>query len=184
MHGIILLELNRFVESRLGSAAWREVIVEAGLSSFVYLPTQIYPDADVLSIISALSRKTGREPSHLLEEFGAYIVPSLATLYAALIDGNWTMLDLLEHTESTIHRVVRIRAPGAAPPQIKCTRLGRDEVEIVYSSGRKLCALARGILRGLAVLYEVTATVGEPECMLKGRPACRITVKTEPRAEG
>src|SRR6185436_16155794 len=130
MHGIILLELNRFVESRLGSAAWRELIGEAGLTNPIYLPTQIYPDADVLSIVAALSRKTGREPAPLLEEFGAYIVPSLATLYAALIDGNWTMLDLLEHTESTIHRVVRIRAPGAAPPQIKCNRLGRDEVEI------------------------------------------------------
>ena len=177
MHGIILLELNRFVDSRVGPV-WREVIREAGLTNAVYLPTQLYPDADLLAIISAISRRTDREPSAVLEEFGAHIVPSLMTLYSALIDGDWTMLDLLEHTESTIHRVVRIRASGAAPPQIKCRRLAPDEAEILYTSERKLCAFARGILRGLASVYEETMTMTEPECMLKGDSACRIHVKT------
>ena len=178
MHGVILLEFQRFVDARQGSAAWKDLIQAAGLTNPVYLPTQLYPDADLFSIVAAWSRKTGQEPSRILEDFGACIVPALATLYSALIDADWTLLDLLEHTESTIHRVVRIRAPGAAPPQIKCRRLSLHEAEVVYTSDRKLCAMARGIIRGLSVLYEEEATVEEPECMLKGQPVCRILVKT------
>jgi predicted hydrocarbon binding protein len=178
MHGVIFLELNRFAVSRLGSAAWADVVQSAGLTQSVYLPTQLYPDADLLGIVSALSRRMNLEPSQILEEFGVYIVPSLATLYAALIDADWTLLDLLEHTETTIHRVVRIRAPGAAPPQIKCSRLGPTEAEILYTSERKLCAFARGIIRGLARLYEESATITEPDCMRRGQPFCRLLVKT------
>jgi predicted hydrocarbon binding protein len=180
VHGVIFLELNRFVDARLGSAAWMEVIGSAGLTHPRYAPTQIYPDGDLQAIVAEVSRRMGLEPQQVLEEFGTYVVPSLATLYSALIDADWTLLEMLEHTESTIHRVVRIRAPGAAPPQIRCRRLAFDQVEILYSSDRRLCAFARGILRGLAALYEQPSEVTEPECMLQGSPACRILVKASP----
>jgi predicted hydrocarbon binding protein len=177
MHGVILLELNRYVETHFGPQAWNEAVAEAGLSNPVFLPTQLYPDADLMGIVSALCRKTGREPGRLLEEFGCFIAPFLSSLYSALIDANWTLLDLLERTEETIHRVVRIRESGAAPPQLHCRRLGPDEAEIHYSSDRKMCAFAKGIIRGLAKLYQEPVEVTEPACMHQGDPACRILVK-------
>lgn len=177
MHGVILLELNRFVDSEFGTTFWKEAVGRARLTHTVFLPTQLYPDSDFQSIVAAICEKSGREPVVLLEAFGAFIVPALATLYSALIEGDWTLLDLLEHTEATIHRVVRIRAPGALPPQLTCKRLHPDEVEIEYASERKLCAFARGIIRGLAKLYEEKVVVTEPRCMLNGDRACRILVK-------
>src|SRR6185503_20271702 len=95
-----------------------------------------------------------------------------------------TLLDLLEHTEATIHRVVRMRSPGSAPPALRCRRLAADEVEMVYGSERKLCALARGIIRGLARVYEVRVELSEPECRLKGAAACLLRVKTVPGGDG
>jgi predicted hydrocarbon binding protein len=178
MHGVIFLEFNRFVDATLGADAWKGAIEDAGLSHAVFLPTQLYPDADLLSLVSSICRKSGREACAVLEEFGTYIVPSLASLYAALIDGNWTLLDMLEQTEATIHRVVRIRAAGAAPPQLKARRVAPNEVEILYTSDRKMCAFARGIVRGLSKLYEEPADVTEPDCMHRGSAACRIVVTT------
>jgi hypothetical protein len=182
MHGVIFHEFSRYVETRFGREIWNEAVAAAGLSNPVFLPTQIYPDPDLMGIVSALCRKTGREPGAMLEDFGTFVVPFLASLYAALIDANWTLLELLEQTESTIHRVVRIREAGAAPPQLKCRRLGPHEAEIVYTSDRKLCAFARGIILGLARLYEDPVDLTEPACMLKGDPACRIFVKTRGKA--
>ena len=178
MHGVIFLELNRFVGAEFGSQVWKPAVADAGLSSPVFLPTQLYPDPDFLAIVSAVCRRTGREPAALLEAFGVHIVPSLASLYAALIDANWTLLDLLERTEETIHRVVRIRAAGAAPPRLKIRRLDPHQAEITYMSSRKMCAFARGIVRGLSKLYEEPVDVTEPECMHHGAAACRILVKT------
>jgi len=177
MHGVILLEFGRFVDAQFGAPVWKEVVTKAGLTNPIFIPSQIYPDSDLFGIVSALSQKSGREPGSLLEDFGVYVVPSLASLYAAFIDAEWKLLDLLEHTESVIHRVVRMRAPGSAPPRLRCRRLAADEVELVYDSERKLCALARGIIRGLAKLYEESVTMAEPECMLKGQAACLIRVK-------
>lgn len=177
MHGVIFLEFNRFVDAEFGPQAWKSAVADAGLPNAIFLPTQLYPDPDLLAIVSALCRMSKRDPGELLEAFGKHIVPSLASLYAALIDGNWTLLDLLEKTEETIHRVVRIRAPGAAPPQLKVRRTDRQAVEIVYSSDRKMCSFARGIVLGLAKFYEEPVEVTEPECMHKGSPACRIVVK-------
>ena len=178
MHGVIFHEFSRYVDSHFGRQVWNDAVADAGLSNPVFLPTQLYPDADLLGIVSAVCRKIGREPAAVLEEFGVFIVPFLASLYAALIDANWTLLDLLERTEETIHRVVRIREVGAAPPQLKCRRLGLHEAEIHYTSDRKMCAFAKGIIRGLAKLYEQPVELTEPACMHQGSPACRILVKT------
>jgi predicted hydrocarbon binding protein len=184
MHGVILLEFARFVEARFGGPLWREVVSRSGFSSPIFLPTQIYPDPDFLTIVSGVCQKAGRDPGSILEEFGEFIVPSLASLYAAFIDADWKLLDLLEHTEATIHRVVRMRAPGAEPPRLSCRRLAADEVEMAYTSGRKLCAFARGLIRGLAKLYEEAVTLSEPECMLQGRPACLLRIKVLPKDFG
>jgi predicted hydrocarbon binding protein len=177
MHGVILYEFSRYVEAECGPEAWRAAVGEAGLGSPVFLPTQLYPDADLMAIVSAVCRRTGWETGPMLEAFGVYIVPALASLYAALIDANWTLFDMLERTEETMHRVVRIRSAGAAPPQLKVRRVTPHEVEISYTSDRRLCAFAWGIVRGLAKLYEEPVALSEPECMLKGAPACRIVVK-------
>jgi hypothetical protein len=51
-------------------------------------------------------------------------------MYKHLIKPEWRTLGLLEHTEETIHHVVRLNKKGADPPALKCTRRDRDEVVI------------------------------------------------------
>jgi predicted hydrocarbon binding protein len=50
-------------------------------------------------------------------------------------------------------------------------------VTLVYASPRKLCAVARGIVRGLAQHYREEVTVTEPLCMGQGQPQCQIQVR-------
>ena len=94
MHGVILLEFGRYVDAQFGAPAWGEVVSKAGLSNPVFLPMQIYPDSDFYSLVSALCQKSGREPGSILEEFGSSVVPTLASMYAAFIDANWSLLDV------------------------------------------------------------------------------------------
>jgi len=53
----------------------------------------------------------------LLEDFGALSRRILIDMYWALIEPEWKTLDLLEHTEEAIHKVVRLKNPGAQPTQ-------------------------------------------------------------------
>ena len=177
MHGVIFLELRRFVDTGYGEKAWPGLLEKAGLQGRMFLATNSYPDADLSAILKVACEATGQSAAALLEAFGAFIVPSLARIYAAFIPPEWKMLDLLENTETTIHRVVRIREAGAQPPRLKCSRVSKNEVQITYDSPRRLCALAKGIIRGLAAHYRTEATITESACMHAGQPACTLVVK-------
>lgn len=90
----------------------------------------------------------------------------------------WRTLDFLEQTEDTIHRVVRFRNPGAMPPELAVKRTGDHEVVILYTSQRKMCSVAKGIIRGVAKHYGDPIEIDESHCMLKGHPQCTIEVRT------
>jgi hypothetical protein len=54
------------------------------------------------------------------------------------LDPAWRTLEVIEHTEETIHRVERRRQPGAAPPKLRVERKTAREVVLTYDSPRKL----------------------------------------------
>lgn len=177
MHGIIFNELKKFVDNQVGGDAWLRILDGAGFKSKVYMPIEEYPDAEAVALVGAASRHTGIGAQDLLEGFGRFIAPDLVQLYRHLLKPDWRTLELIENTEQTIHAAVRLRNPGARPPELKCERLSPDEVVIVYSSQRQMCAVAVGIARGLAEWFKEQVEVDQRSCMHRGDPACRIHVR-------
>jgi len=175
MHGIIHLELHNFVKSQYGEDALRQVLARAEQSSTVITPLQSYPDADLVAMVVAASELTGRPATKLLEAFGEFLVPTYVGLYGALLKPTWRTLDVIERTEETIHRVVRRRQPGALPPRLRTVRVGPKMAILTYDSPRRLCAVARGIARGLASRFGEQLTITDIECMHRGDPACIIS---------
>jgi hypothetical protein len=88
----------------------------------------------------------------------------------------WKTLDLIEHTEERIHKIVRLRHTGARPPYLTTERRGPREIVIHYSSARRMCALAKGIARGIARSYNESITIADVRCMHRGDPTCEIVV--------
>lgn len=177
MHGFIFSELRKYADTRLGAGAWTRLLVDAGLGAKLYLPIQEYPDTDVVALVEAASRKTGLSVVDILEDFGSFVAPSLLGLYRTLVDPSWKTLDLLEHTEDTIHTVVRARNPGAKPANLQAVRVSPEVVDLTYRSERMLCPVAKGIIKGMARHYGETITVTESVCMHKGASACRMEVR-------
>lgn len=179
MHGIIFAELKKYVDANFPPDTWQQLLGAAGLGPRTYYPVQEYPDSEVGAIVGAASKATGTAPPAILDDFGHFIAPDLLAMYRALLKPEWRTLDVLEHTEETIHRVVRMRHPGARPPELKAERVSPSRVEIVYTSERKLCAVARGIVRGMARHFNESIAIEEPSCMLRGQPFCRIAVSLQ-----
>jgi hypothetical protein len=109
-----------------------------------------------------------------VEAFGEFIVPSLLKMYGHLIKPNWKSLDIIEHTEGTVHAVDRVNDKDALPPKLRTRRTGPDTIVLVYDSPRKMCALAIGIGKGLARHYKETLSIDQTKCMHKGGPFCEI----------
>ena len=183
MHGMIFSELQSYAEDKLGPGSWNAVLKRAGLEQSVYFPIQEYPDCEASALIAAVSTATRRNLSLVLEDFGEFIAPTLMKLHGHLLLPEWKTIDVIDHTEGTIHSVVRMKDPAAAPPHLTTKRLGQDEVLLVYTSPRKMCALAVGISRGLAKHFEETIVANHRMCMHRGAPRCEIIFRKmrEPR---
>lgn len=177
MHGIIHLELEKFVVQNFGRDAWNKLVDKAEIGDRVYTPMQAYPDQEIVKLVGAAVEMTNKPATEILEAFGEFLVPTYLSVYGPLLDAGWKTLDVIQHTEETIHRVVRMRQPGAAPPRLHVERTAPDAVEIHYDSPRKLCAVARGITRGVAKHFGERVAITDKACMHRGDPKCIMVVK-------
>ena len=129
-----------------------------------------------MALCGQTASRTGQSLEALLQDFGTFLVPGLLGIYGTLVDPKWDVLAFLEHTEDVIHRAVRIANPEARPPALKVVRSSEDEVTVIYRSPRRLCALACGIIAGVAQHYESPVRIHQDTCMDLGDPECRIRV--------
>lgn len=92
------------------------------------------------------------------------------------IDPKWKTLDLLEHTEGTMHKMIRRANPSANPARLSTVRRDPKSLLLSYASERKLCPVAKGIIKGVAARYQERVTIAESKCMASGAPACEMLV--------
>jgi predicted hydrocarbon binding protein len=177
MHGTIFAELQKYVVTKLGPPAWPALLTEAGLAGRAYDALEEYPDAEAGQLVAAASRLTGNEAGAILEDFGEFIAPDLLEMYWGVVRPEWRTLDVVEHTERAVHEVVRLQNPGARPPYLEATRTSPDEVLVKYTSPRRMCAVAVGIVRGLARHFGESVDVEQATCMHRGDASCLIRVR-------
>ena len=178
MQGVIFDELEKNALSVVGQVGMVGIRDQTGRADGYRLDAT-YPDDEVVAIVQCLVEATGRPLEQIVEEFGAAAVPGLLDVYGFLVNPRWSFMDFLLNTESVIHRGVKLHTPYAQPPALQVERAGPGSVAITYRSERRLCGLAKGIIRGAASHYGVEITISEDRCMLRGDPACLITVSGE-----
>ena len=178
VQGLIFFFLQKFADvAATGSTSWKGVRASTATSAAKFLPSGVYPDADAVAILTTIAETSGRPLPSILEEFGQFLAPHLVKVAGPVVDPAWRTLDLIEHTEAIIHTMIRTTTPGAAPPVLEAVRQSPDELHLVYSSARRLCPLAVGLMRGIAAHYRETIRIEEPSCLLRGDPFCSFVVE-------
>ena len=180
MHGVIFAELKKFADAKIGAEAWPELLSAAGLASMSYDSNGSYPDEHVRRIVAAASERTSIPSELILESYGEFIAPDLLAMVSFLIRPEWKTLDVLERAERQIHTVIRAQHPQARPPYLRTHRTSAHEVVIFYDSPRKLCSVAKGIIKGLAHHFGEAVAIVEERCMLTGSPDCTLLVTGKP----
>jgi tRNA A-37 threonylcarbamoyl transferase component Bud32 len=172
----MFLQLQRFAQKQVSSASWERLLLEAKLPIKAYSPARAYPDEEMLALVAAAGRLLNIPADAVLEAFGEFVAPELIRLYGKLIEPEWKTLDLIENTEKLIHTAVRVGNPDAQPPVLHCVRSTQNELQMVYSSDRQLCSIAKGIVKGVARHYGESVHITEDACMLRGDPFCALQV--------
>ncbi|NML64801.1 hypothetical protein HHL22_06245 [Hymenobacter sp. RP-2-7] len=154
MHGTIFSLLKRYVQTQYDHAAWVRLVEAAGLTSGDFSHKEVYPDEHLYALVGQAAVAAGIPPGELHEKFGEYLVPDLMYMYKRFVKPEWRTLDMLEHTEHSMHNQVRREHPENSPPVLNVQRLNENEVLIDYVSPRRMGGLAVGIVRGLAAYFD------------------------------
>lgn len=73
----------------------------------------------------------------------------------------------LHHAVASEPQPVRLLDEGASI----CTRTGPDEIVVDYTSARRMCALAKGIAKGVAKHYRESIAITEGSACSRGTPS-------------
>jgi predicted hydrocarbon binding protein len=179
MDGTLLAALEEYVDEQYGDASWMALLDEAGIGPKEYRRGEQVPDTDLTAIVRAVPAITPVPLSSLAEDFGRCFAAELWTRYRHLARPEWRMLDILENVES-IYVAVGASLFGSALPVLRGVRSADAEVTLLYASPRRLCALVKGVTRGIAAALGENVQIVEKACMLAGAPACEIVVRAGP----
>jgi hypothetical protein len=176
VNGFVFQEIGKFVQSLAGGHAWVDLQRAVAPPGRIYYRVAEYPDEEALGLVGALAERLGEPEYDLLRRLGEFMVPDLLRVARYWVPEQWRSIDLIDHTESTIHEMLRQEGSQTDPPRLRTLRKGPDEVEVIYDSPRRLCALAKGIITGLGKQHGEDLSVAETDCMLEGALACRLIV--------
>ena len=175
MYGVMFDLLRSYTIDRHGGrAAWDAVLKQAGFGYRMYFPVAEYPDEELVTLVIALSRAQSQSLQAVLEDYGHYLGPKLLQHYQMLIQPHWRTFEVLENTGSRAYPAVQKHNAKCQPPELHAQRLSPDQLTLTYRSERKMCAVAKGIVRGLADHFGESIAIRETACLLSGADRCEF----------
>lgn len=159
MHGIIFSQFNEFVTKNYNYDTLTAIKKDAGLAGKFHISTKSHPDEDILALVTSACKLLKVNKEELLEGFGRFLAPGLLKTYNSYIETEWDCMDLIEHVEKTMHKVVRRTTPDASPPKLVITREGPDEIILDYTSERKMISLGIGIIEAIGEHFKTKINI-------------------------
>ena len=173
MKGIVFTLLQQVVTAEHGEATWDALIDAAGVDG-AYTSVATYPDEEMDALVAAAAAALGIPGDDVLVWFGRSCMPLFAATYPAVFEGHDSARSLILALNDVIHPEVRKLFPGAYVPEFDYDASKPDALQIAYTSKRRLCAFAEGLILGAADHFGETAAVSHTKCMKGGDETCVI----------
>lgn len=163
MKGVIFNVAAEAIIAFGGEDLWDELLAAAGLDG-AYTSLGSYDDGELGALVAAAADKLGLSIEETTEFIGERVFPGLAGRHKNLVAEHDDTVSLLCALNDVIHPEVLKLYPDASVPDF--TTLERDgkHLKLLYRSARNMPALAAGLIRGAANLFdedvaiEITAT--------------------------
>lgn len=175
MKGVVFNILEDMVTEKGGLALWQEVLDKSGVSGS-YTAVATYDDKEMFDIIEVIIEVLDAPAEEVIGAFGIYMFEQLANRYPVFVENIDDLFDFLETIDSVIHMEVKKLMTETLLPSIACQRIGKSELLMNYSSPRRLCLLAEGLVYGAASRYGRSIRIDHPVCMHKGSDHCELRV--------
>ena len=176
MKGVVFNLLEEMVEQNFGIAVW-DSLLEATNQDGIYVSTETYPDDMLVALVVAAHEKSGIPVNDLVRSFGEFTFPRFYEKNRQFFKPGMNLKDFLLTVDRVIHVEVRKLHPGAILPQFDYVDEADNELTMIYSSPRKMCMLAEGLITGAAKHFDTEYTLEHSQCMHDGADNCRLHLK-------
>ena len=149
MKGIIFTEFLEMLEEKFSDSFVEDLIDTCDLpSGGAYSAVGTYDHQEVVTLVTALSEKTGVPAADLQKTYGQYLFGRFVALYPRFFENVTDAYDFLEAVEAHIHSEVQKLYPDARPPRVDGARVGNSQLTLDYRSDRPFADVAEGLIRG------------------------------------
>ena len=177
MKGVINKGIQEMVEAKYGVEAWEKVKSLAGCEEPFFAISLDYPDKMTLALVKAASEATELPMETVMIEYGKFIVANtLKKIYPTYfaLAGSSPREFLLNM--GRIHEEATKSISNAVPPKFDYEELPDSRLLMHYTSKRGLCAVLRGLILGVGLLFNQGLQVREIACIHKGSQRCTMEV--------
>lgn len=149
MKGIIFREFLTMVEQEFGDEITDSIILEAEIpNKGAYTSVGTYDHAELVKLVTILSKNIKIEPKELLKSFGKKVFSVFSVNYSSMFNNIQDSFSFLEIIEETIHKEVLKLYPEAELPKISTKRKNENILILTYQSSRKMSDFAEGLIHG------------------------------------
>jgi hypothetical protein len=173
--GIIFNLVEDVVRQEHGDLVWDDVVEGAGVAG-AYTSLGTYADGELDALASSAGALLGAEPREVVRHVAHEGVAILAARYPEFFTPYPDLDSFLAALNTVIHPEVASRFPGAVIPELSLRAPAPGVVELIYSSERRRCDMAEGLLLGAGEHYAETVQVVQTECMRRGDSVCVLRV--------
>lgn len=160
MKGIIFVEFLGMVDEKLGMEVTEEIVEKSNLpSKGHYTTVGTYDDAEMISLVTELHKKTEIPVPELLKTFGLYLFGSFAVRYKDMIHHISDSFEMLRKIENYIHVEVKKMYKEAVLPTFSYEDISENKLKLIYTSERKMPDLAEGLIEATLTHFEEKFTI-------------------------
>lgn len=161
MYGMVNQAVRELVIGKFGEESWNRVCTEADLTETDFSSLRKYPDDVTYRLVAAASKVLDMPAETVLEAFGeSWTDYAKRTSFSRLLSfGGKTFQEFVDNLDQ-MHAKIKLSLPELAPPMFRTSDTSENGFRLHYYSTRPgLAPLVKGMLRGVAKLYDVTIDI-------------------------
>lgn len=178
MNGAVFLTLKNMIIESHDEAAWQTLVTRvAPECGGNYEANKSYPDSEAVAYIGAVAELLNSSISDVTEVFGQYLFSALNRMSPSYTAAAGSLFEFLQTIEPVIHREIRAGSAKNSLPVITVRKLSDGSLLMRYTSPRKLCFLAEGLIRGASKHYDEAIELTHAKCLHRGDYCCELGIK-------
>jgi hypothetical protein len=161
MYGIVNKAIEDLVSENYGIEIWEKVKEKSGVDVEYFLSNEPYDDAITYQLAGAAADVLGITVTQVLHAFGEWwILKTGKEKYGGLMEAGGHNLKEFLANLPMFHNRIMLMYPKLTPPEFKVSNQEENSIHVHYHSKREgLQEFVRGLLNGLAKMYNVEASI-------------------------